>query len=208
MAKGSTHGKDPAVSFFFNDWNGGTSIFTRHLKGCYIDLLTAQFNNGHLTLNAIKNVLNVDFETAWPELQVKFKQDKDGLYYNERLDIEIQKRLDYSKSRSKNKKGKPKSYDGTYDLHMGIGIGIGYEKVFNTWLEYKAEKNQKYKTEKSLKACYENLVELSGGDPVLAEKIVNQSMANNWAGLFKLKSQPEVVLTESIDSIANQLKAC
>lgn len=134
--KGSTLGKDPAVSFFFNDWNGGTMTFSRHLKGCYIDLLTAQFNNGHLSLSAIKVVLNGDFEQAWSELSVKFKQDKDGNFFNERLDNEITKRLNYSKSRSKNKKGKSKSYDN----HMGIGIGkgIGY-RIFKHLVLSEAE---------------------------------------------------------------------
>lgn len=124
MAKGSTLGKDPAVSFFFNDWNGGTMTMTRLQKGAYIDLLTAQFNNGHLSLDAIKIVLNGDFNSTWDTLSKKFKQDKDGNFFNERLDNEIIKRLEYSKSRSKNKKGKSKSYDN----HMGIGIGngIGY----------------------------------------------------------------------------------
>ena len=34
----------------------------------------------------------------------------------------------------------------------------------------------------------EQLITLSRGDPQIADKIVKQSMANNWAGLFELKT--------------------
>lgn len=124
--KGSTKGKDPAVSWFFNDWHGGTMTLSRFLKGCYMDLLVAQFNNGHMALDEVKTVLGSDFGQTWPTLQKKFTTDSAGLFFNERLDNEISKRKQYSESRSKNKKGKGKSYDN----HMGIGngIGIGYEE--------------------------------------------------------------------------------
>lgn len=118
MSKGSTLGKNPSVEWFWNDWAGGTSIMTRHLKGCYMDLLHAQFNNGHLSLDAIRVVLASDFGQAWPTLQKKFAQDEDGLYYNQRLDFQIKKKGAYNKSRDNNLKG-----DG--DSHMGYGNGLG-----------------------------------------------------------------------------------
>ncbi len=49
--------KDPATLWYWGDWQGGTSTFTRHLKGCYMDLLNAQFNNGHLSLDEIKKTI-------------------------------------------------------------------------------------------------------------------------------------------------------
>jgi hypothetical protein len=61
-----------------------------------------------------------------------------------------------------------------------------FREPINTWLSYKKQRRESYKTEKSLLACYENLFELSRGSPVLAMKIVKKSMANNWAGLFPL----------------------
>jgi hypothetical protein len=32
------------------------------------------------------------------------------------------------------------------------------------------------------------LIDYSGGDPVIAEEIVRQSIANDWQGIFKLKT--------------------
>lgn len=102
--------KDPAFLFYPGDWQGGTLTFTRFLKGCYMDVLIAQFNNGHLSLEEIKTVLGSDFGQAWPTLQKKFVQDARGLFFNERLDTEMFKRKEYSKSRAENRKGKNKKH--------------------------------------------------------------------------------------------------
>lgn len=101
--------KDPAVLWYFNDWQGGTSTLSRHLKGCYMDLLHAQFNAGHLSIEEIKTVLGSDFGQAWPTLQKKFVKDEStGLYYNSRLIFEAEKRKSYTSSRRKNLNGEKK----------------------------------------------------------------------------------------------------
>lgn len=74
--------------------------------------------------------------------------------------------------------------------------------VFTVWLEYKRERKESYKSEKSLKAAYSKLLQLSGNDPAKASAIVEQSMANNWAGLFELKERKHaantgVILTDN-----------
>ena len=66
-------------------------------------------------------------------------------------------------------------------------VGNDFKEVFTTWLEYKRERRENYKSEKSLKLAYSKLLQLSGNDPQKAASIVEQSMANNWAGLFDLK---------------------
>ncbi len=97
--------KDPAILWYFNDWHGGTSTLSRHLKGCYMDILHAQFNNGQLSIEEIKTVLGSDFGAAWPTLQKKFvKEESTGLFYNERLVFEKVKRKNFTKSRSNNLK--------------------------------------------------------------------------------------------------------
>lgn len=64
-----------------------------------------------------------------------------------------------------------------------------YKEIFYDWLEYKKQRKESYKTEKSIKLCYQKLIKLSGYDPFVARQIVDQSMANNWAGLFELKTE-------------------
>ena len=85
--------KDPAFLFYPGDWLGGTLTFTRPHKGAYMDLLMAQFNSGHLSVEDIKVILKEDFETMWElKLKSKFITDENGLYYNERLEVEKEKR--------------------------------------------------------------------------------------------------------------------
>lgn len=74
---------------------------SRHLKGCYIDLLIAQFNNGPLSFDTIKTVLGQD-QANWTVLSNKFKQTAEGLWYNERLAAEVEKRQKFSESRRNN----------------------------------------------------------------------------------------------------------
>lgn len=62
-----------------------------------------------------------------------------------------------------------------------------FEPAFSLWLEYKHQRRESYKSDISLKTCYNKLVRLSGSNPDIAMQIVEQSMANNWAGLFSLK---------------------
>ena len=64
-----------------------------------------------------------------------------------------------------------------------------FEKPFMAWLDYKRERKESYKSRKSLKVCYTHLVNMSHGSPDTAMAIVEQSMANNWAGLFELKNE-------------------
>jgi len=94
--------KDPAFLFYPNDWLGGTLGMTLEEKGAYMELLMMQFNRGHMTCHMIGQVVG----QIWVKLEVKFKKDENGLYYNERLEQEIEKRKAYVRSRFNNKEGK------------------------------------------------------------------------------------------------------
>ena len=57
------------------------------------------------------------------------------------------------------------------------------------WLEYKQqERGERYKTEMSLMVCVKKLYELSGGDPIIANDIVENSIANRYQGLVLPKN--------------------
>lgn len=51
----------------------------------------------------------------------------------------------------------------------------------------------------SYRKTYEQLIELSNGDYVLARRIIDQTIANGWQGLFKLKLQPTKNANERTD---------
>lgn len=64
-------------------------------------------------------------------------------------------------------------------------------ECLKTWLEYKKERKEPYKSQKGLNAFYNKLIDYSKNDPDTAKKIIEQSMANNWAGIFELKESQQ-----------------
>ncbi len=94
--------KDPAFLFYPNDYIGGTMGMTFEEKGAYIELLMTQFNRGHMSGQVIGQVVG----QVWVKIKDKFKIDTNGLYYNERLEIEIEKRKAFIQSRLNNISGK------------------------------------------------------------------------------------------------------
>ena len=103
----------------------------------------------------------------------------------------------------KNNKKKILSKDNTKE----ICIAPEFEVVFNTWLEYKRERRESYKSQKSMQMCYNKLFKLAGGNPFIAGLIVEQSMANNWAGLFPLKSDNNETNNKQAKLLADGAKA-
>ena len=59
--------------------------------------------------------------------------------------------------------------------------------LIEKWLDYKRAKKQTYKTEQSLIAFIEKLLKLSSNNLDTATQIIDESMANNWSGIFELK---------------------
>jgi len=94
--------KDPAFLFYPNDYIGGTMGMTFEEKGAYIELLMTQFNRGHMTSQVIAQVVG----QLWDKIHDKFKTDINGLYYNERLEFEIERRKTFVQSRYNNISGK------------------------------------------------------------------------------------------------------
>ena len=59
-------------------------------------------------------------------------------------------------------------------------------ELVKTWLDYKRSRGESYKSELSVKKFHTMLPNLSRGDPDLAARIIDKSIANNWAGIFEL----------------------
>lgn len=94
--------KDPAFLFYPGDFNTGTQFFTDEQVGKYVRLLMAQHQHGHLSENQVLIIC----KSYDKDVMNKFVKDKDGLWFNERLESEIVKRKEYSVSRSKNRTSK------------------------------------------------------------------------------------------------------
>ena len=109
--------KDPAFLFYTGDFSTGTQFFTDEQLGKYMRLLMAQHQHGHLDENQVLFICK-SYDCV---VMKKFIKDDVGLYYNTRLELEINKRKSYSESRGKNKLGKSKTkkiIPKSYDFHM------------------------------------------------------------------------------------------
>ena len=59
--------------------------------------------------------------------------------------------------------------------------------IMQQWFDYKRTRKESYRNEMGAKKCLTMLRNLSGGNAEIAQRIIDQSMANNWAGLFALR---------------------
>lgn len=217
--------KDPAFLFYTNDFDSKTKFFTNEQVGKYLRILMAEHQHGRLTEKQMIFICGGRDE----EIFSKFDIDENGLYYNKRLEQEIEKRRRWTDSRrtnlsqekkenkTNNKRKKPHidtdiNNDIRIDMdsHMEIEIEIENEidkekdkekeikKVVNpfgenfqpweAWKEYKfAEHRQRYKSSKTEQTAINKLFELARGNPDIAKKIIEQSIANQYQGLFPLK---------------------
>jgi hypothetical protein len=72
--------------------------------------------------------------------------------------------------------------------------GEKFKDVFDLWFDYKRKRKEPYKNIMSRKQLYKKLYQLSNNDTNKALKIIEQSMANNYAGIFDVKeSTPKQV---------------
>ena len=107
--------KDPAILFYTSDFLTGTATLTDEQVGQYIRLLCLQHQKGGLTKKDMLFICKRQDEDIFS----KFKLI-DGLYFNGRMAKEAEKRANYSKSRSDNRKSiKDKSIiSSSYVPHM------------------------------------------------------------------------------------------
>lgn len=169
--------KDPAMLWYWGDWFSGTALFSRFLKGCYMDVLNAQFNHGHLSLEEIKVCLGSDFGTSWPTLQKKFKIDEIGLFFNERLEVEKNKRAAYTASRRNNL---PKSTDMSPDMSAHINNDMENENINRNEDLNKKEKSPKKVFVKPTQLEIENVFMARGSIIDEAIKFFNYYESNGW----------------------------
>ena len=111
--------KDPAVLFYTSDFLTGTFTMNYEQRGKYITLLCLQHQQGFLTDEDLKNVLD-DTDL---KIFSKFEKLSDGLFYNIKLKNESERRKSYTESRRNNRQGKTKD---------NINISKSYDKLMET----------------------------------------------------------------------------
>jgi len=65
------------------------------------------------------------------------------------------------------------------------------EHLVKKWLDYKKSIKQSYKSQQSLNSFVKRLKELSGDNILIADSIIEQSIAFEWKGIFTLQNKKE-----------------
>ncbi|MDX5585950.1 MAG: hypothetical protein QNK20_13740 [Aureibaculum sp.] len=89
-------GKDPAFLFYSSDFLTGVSDLTMEERGQLITLLCLHHQKGRLT----KKLIDISVPIVSKDVMAKFIKDKNGLYFNKRLEEEAEKRRKHSEKQS------------------------------------------------------------------------------------------------------------
>lgn len=101
--------KSPAFQFYSSDFITGTMFMSNEEVGAYIRCLCMQHQKGHLKEKEMLQIcLN---QEVLDSVMNHYKQDDEGLFYNERLDFEKEKREKFIEHQRENGKkgGRPKT---------------------------------------------------------------------------------------------------
>ena len=177
-------------------------------RGRYITLLSLMHQQGRMDEETIRLLVG-SFSV---KLKSKFKQDENGLFFNERLEFETEKRNKFTESRrnngslggrpenNKKPKGKPKNnlMVNHKDNLMEDENKNEIDNKNKTELELKFDEFLKFRIvlkkpvkEESLEALKKQLWKLSNQNEQTAIEIIDQSIANGYQGLFELKNNKQ-----------------
>ncbi len=98
--------KDPAFLFYSQDFYTGVATLNWEDRGKYITILCLMHQQGRMSEETIRFILG----SVSDSLKSKFSIDQDGLWYNDRLEQETEKRNRFTESRRLNGNlgGRPK----------------------------------------------------------------------------------------------------
>jgi len=90
-----------------------------------------------------------------------------------------------------------KDKDKDMDMVKDMEIDKEYFAIFLNWLHYKRKRGESYKDKDSTFLAYKKLLKLSDNNLLTAIEIVEDSMANNYAGLFLPKGESKFVVKKT-----------
>lgn len=209
--------KAPAFQFYAQDFLTGTLDMTMEEKGIYITLLSIQWSKGEIPKERLGLLIHRDWNGV-PDMVKKKFTDLGKTVINDRLHLQKQKMDEFREKQRlnglkggrplKNKtqtkpKDKPNKSSSIEDRSKKIEVRKKkkeievqlpfaseiFSETWDTFLQMKWDAHKfKYKSIASMKRQLSNLVNLSGNDETRAIQILNQSIANQWSGIFEIKN--------------------
>ena len=173
--------KDPAFLFYPESFLVGVMYMTDEEVGQYIKLLCIQHQKGHIPDKIMKRYL--------PAVQDKFVKDDDGLWYNERLDLEIERRAKYTNAMRENgKKGGRKPKKDTVEGWIEEIVPAELQDAFMEWAQMRKQIKKPIPSKMSVSRNYNHLVKLSKNADK-QRRIIEQSVDRCWQSFYELKEE-------------------
>lgn len=196
--------KDPAFLFYSQDFIVGVQTMQFEDRGKYITILCQMHQQGRLDEETIRFLVG----NVSDKLRLKFKVDEKGLWYNERLELETERRNNFTESRriNGNLGGRPKKQKASAKPNgkpkqnhkanlMGdvneneVVIELNnkseaFRKSWDLWRQYRVEIKKPYRSILSEVAAIRRFKDISDTDAIL---MINESIAQQWQGIYKQK---------------------
>lgn len=129
-------------------------------------------NNINKTLN-VKDIINISSNNK------DILNNRNIIYNNKDItNNQIKNNIKKEKEKGEKEKERKNAYN----------LSPEWAELIEEWLQYKRSRRETYKSSQSIRALITRIKKLSGNNPQQAKKIIEQSIANNWAGLFALKN--------------------
>lgn len=197
----------PYFRFTVQDWqNGKISLESFEMQGLFISvcgyywindcsltlaILQKKFSNATTLLKQLIELGIIKHENRHDKVEIEFlniqydllsekrKARQDAGSKGGKAKANVKQKGSYKDKDKDNNKDKDKEY-----------INPAFLVSFEKWMNYKLDRKEKYKSKTSEQSFYNSLINLSKNNPTIAELIIEQSISNNWAGIFELKNAP------------------
>jgi len=200
--------KDPAFPFYAQDFLVGTLHLSCQETGAFIKLLAYQWINLGIPKNRLGSILGSGWDSVWLCISDKFIE-KDGVLFNERLEMEREKRAQFKQKQAENGKkgGRPRKEDLVISA-------VNASVTTKTSKEVKPKnpiKTQKKPLENENERENENVIEIekgkegSGEKPDGAGSLTSASVVGS--PLLRRGAGGEVVLPFASEDFAAQWQA-
>lgn len=202
--------KDPAFLFYSQDFYTGVATLTMEDRGKYITLLCLMHQQGRMTEETICFLVG----SVSDNLKSKFRIDEKGFWYNERLEIESEKRSKYTESRRINggKGGRPKykeEHKGKHkdihmDNHMEDENEISKSVIYTEFYDAEIEKSKGHKYEENYLKLVRYLFGIGGSRKFVSVlKLRDQLLFTEFVKLMDAPKPPNGSIKKTIEAMEN-----
>ena len=152
------------------------------------NMLVSQYVSQNVSQNETQSGTQIEMHRSEDSSSVSQNETQNGNIYRVNRDNNIISNSSTDSNKS-NRENSPKEKKFSIDK-WAKAQESPWRELMLIWLEYKRTRKESYRSEVGAKKCLTLLRNLSGGNAEVAQQIIDQSMANNWAGLFALKESP------------------